>query len=59
MTDKETECPVCDAAIKVQRNTPKKLQGGVIYHFCSEECRDTFVEDPSQHTGGRRRRSLP
>lgn len=59
MTDKDTECGVCGDPVKVQRNTPKKLQGGVIYHFCSEECRDAFVQNPSEHTGGRRRRSLP
>lgn len=52
---KDTTCAICDEHVEVQRNTPKKLQGGVIYHFCSEECRDKFVSDPSDHTGGPRR----
>ncbi len=55
---KDTNCAVCDDHVEVQRNTPKKLQGGVIYHFCSEECRDRFVADPSEHTA-RGRRSSP
>ncbi len=59
MTDKDTECAVCEEGVTVERHTPKKLVSGVIYHFCSEECRDTFVQDPSKHTGRRRRRSLP
>jgi YHS domain-containing protein len=55
--NKETNCADCDDHVQVQRNTPKKLQGGVIYHFCSEECRDRFVQDPSEHTGSSPRRS--
>lgn len=59
MTDKDTECAVCGDAVKVKRHTPKKLQGGVIYHFCSEDCRETFVQNPSEHQGGRRRPRMP
>jgi YHS domain-containing protein len=59
MSEKTSECAVCGDGVKVQRNTPKKLQGGVIYHFCGEECRDRFVEDPSEFTGGRRQRRAP
>lgn len=55
----KTNCAVCDEGLEVQRNTPKKLQGGVIYHFCSEDCRQEFVQNPSEHTGGRRRPSMP
>lgn len=59
MTENTTECAVCGDTVEVQRHTPKKLQGGVIYHFCSEDCREEFVRNPSQHTGGRTRPSMP
>jgi len=55
MTDKTATCPVCDETIDVERHTPKKLKGGVIHHFCSEDHRDEFVRNPSEYTNSRRR----
>lgn len=44
-----TTDPVCGEEIEVARHTPKKLVSGVIYHFCSQECRDEFAQDPSEY----------
>ncbi|MDX1610820.1 MAG: YHS domain-containing protein [Candidatus Thermoplasmatota archaeon] len=47
--------PVCGEEVTVQRHTPKKLYKGVVYHFCSDACRETFEEDPSDHVRTRSR----
>ncbi len=46
----KTECPICGDKVDVGRHTHKKLHKGVIYHFCSEDCLQTFKEDPSSHS---------
>ena len=37
---------VCGAEIEIGFHTPKKLWHGVVYHFCSEACRDKFAHQP-------------
>lgn len=49
-----TKDPVCGASVEVERHTPKKLVGGVVYHFCSEDCREEFTENPGEHVQTRR-----
>lgn len=59
MTTNDTECTVCGDGLTIQRDTPKKLRSGIIYHFCSEACRDRFVNDPEGHTNQRRTTRAP
>ena len=45
---------VCGKEVEVDFHQHKKLWQGVVYHFCSEECRDTFAEDPQEYLTIRR-----
>lgn len=40
---------VCGAEVNVQFHTPKKLFRGVVYHFCSLDCRDKFANEPERY----------
>jgi Cu+-exporting ATPase len=42
---KETKDPVCGADLD-QGSVAKRDFGGKTYEFCSEECRDSFAENP-------------
>ncbi|HEY7089185.1 MAG TPA: YHS domain-containing protein [Tepidisphaeraceae bacterium] len=50
------QCLVCkknaDLAcvdVEVDANTPKYEYNGQTYYFCSDDCRDKFIKDPSQY----------
>ncbi|HLY09248.1 MAG TPA: YHS domain-containing protein [Planctomycetota bacterium] len=41
--------PVCGAQVDVQTSVTE-LEGGKQYYFCSDECRQKFIENPSDYT---------
>lgn len=45
---------VCGETVDVQFHTPKKLFRGVVYHFCSLECRDQFAASPERFLTAKR-----
>lgn len=52
------ECPVCkvegDLAcleVRVDDQTPTCTCEGHTYHFCSEDCRETFLAHPDRYAG--------
>jgi Cu+-exporting ATPase len=40
--------PVCGMQFDSRQAAAQAVHDGVAYYFCSEECRDTFLEDPEQ-----------
>ena len=43
-----TQCPVCKMDVDPQ-NSPKETFQGQEYHFCSDGCREQFLQDPSKY----------
>ena len=50
------ECPVCkhdgDLAclcVEIEADTPSCVCAGKTYYFCSEECREDFVQHPERY----------
>jgi Cu+-exporting ATPase len=41
--------PVCGMQLDPSQAAAQAVYDGVAYYFCSEECRDTFLEDPEQY----------
>jgi len=44
--------PVCGMRIRKSLAAAKHECRGVTYHFCTEKCRESFVEAPDQYVGG-------
>lgn len=42
------QCPICQMDVDPQ-NAPSTTYNGEEYHFCSEECREKFLQDPAGH----------
>jgi YHS domain-containing protein len=40
--------PVCEMEVDEKTAAAKSSYEGKIYYFCSEECKDTFEEDPEE-----------
>ncbi len=45
----KTKDLVCDAEIDREKSAAKHDYEGKTYHFCSEECRDNFRQNPSSY----------
>ncbi len=45
----KTKDLVCGAEIEQERSAAKDDYKGKTYHFCSEECRDSFRQNPSNY----------
>lgn len=44
----QTTCPVCHMDVDPQ-NAPTADFNGEQYHFCSEGCREQFLQDPERY----------
>jgi YHS domain-containing protein len=44
--------PVCGMRIRKSLAAAKQEYRGVTYHFCTEKCRELFVDAPDQYVGG-------
>lgn len=42
--------PVCGMQVDEQNSAIQETYGGKTFHFCSEECRQTFQSQPEQYT---------
>lgn len=47
--------PVCRMAVDPLRSDQRAVHQGVEYHFCSEQCRQRFVEQPGTYAGRQHR----
>ncbi len=47
--------PVCRMAVDPMRSDHRAVHQGVEYHFCSEQCRQRFVDQPSTYVGRQHR----
>jgi len=50
-------CTVCEhegdlacAEVELKADTPEVTLNGTRYYFCSEECRDEFLQNPKRYT---------
>ncbi|HER27170.1 MAG TPA: YHS domain-containing protein [Rhodospirillales bacterium] len=48
--EKDTD-PVCGVEISTETAKPS-FYNGLVYYFCSRECRETFEESPLKYLGG-------
>jgi len=48
-TRQEVKDPVCGVQVQVQSSLSEQ-EDGKQYFFCSEECRQKFIENPSDYT---------
>lgn len=46
----QTQCPVCGMPVDPQI-APSATYDEQTYHFCSEGCREQFVNDPASFVG--------
>ena len=49
-----TTDPVCGMRIRKSLAAAKQEHRGVTYHFCTEKCRESFVDDPDRYVGARK-----
>lgn len=40
--------PICKMNVEIDQAVPLEWRG-TVYYFCSEECRETFKENPMQY----------
>ena len=48
-----TTDPVCGMRIRKALAATKQEHHGVMYFFCTEKCRESFVQSPGQYIGGK------
>ena len=44
--------PVCGMEVSADKAAAKEEYDGITYYFCSQYCRDEFVQDPAAYVGG-------
>ncbi len=44
--------PVCGMQVSEENAAASEEYMGKTYHFCSQYCRDEFVQDPDAYVGG-------
>jgi Cu+-exporting ATPase len=44
--------PVCHMNVDESKATLKAENGGVMYYFCAQVCKDRFLADPGKYIGG-------
>ncbi len=50
MTDTlSTKDPVCGMTVDPLSSVASELYEGTTYHFCSDDCRQTFAENPAAY----------
>ncbi|HEY8662794.1 MAG TPA: YHS domain-containing protein [Propionibacteriaceae bacterium] len=50
MTDSE-RCPVCGMHVDPE-SSPSESYDGTTYHFCSNDCRTAFQQEPQSYVPG-------
>jgi Cu+-exporting ATPase len=44
--------PVCGMEVSPENGAASAEYEGTTYYFCSEQCKDTFLQDPARFLGG-------
>jgi YHS domain-containing protein len=51
--------PVCGMEIESSQAPAQTIYQDQAYYFCSNECKQTFVENPEEYAGGREPAAQP
>lgn len=49
--DSTTQCPVCGMVVDPAHPRYTAVHDAQTYQFCSEGCREAFLEDPASYVG--------